>query len=60
MNLQDTDLTSEDYYKENNDSIIFLTSVFKDIWDKIDTETEEKLWQRLQILVKLCEKWKTE
>jgi hypothetical protein len=60
MNLTEQDLLSETYGKTNNDSISFLTKIFKDLWEKMDKEVQDKIWQRMQILVKLCEKWKTE
>jgi len=60
INLNDTGLISEDFEKDNNQSIIFLTSVFKDIWFHIDESTKDKIFTRMQILVKLCDKWKNE
>lgn len=52
---------NNDYDKDNNNTIILLNSVFKQIWlNKIDDETKNKLWTRMQILVKLCNKWKEE
>ena len=60
INLKGTDIISDEFEKENNESITFLTSVFRDIWNGIDDKTKEKIWKRMQILVKLCNKWQKE
>jgi hypothetical protein len=60
MNLKNADLTSDDFEQNNNESITFLTSVFRDIWLGLDETTKGKIWTRMQILVKLCNKWQRE
>ena len=60
INLKESDVISDEYEKENNESITFLISVFRDIWNGLDNNTKDKIWKRMQILVKLCQKWKKE
>lgn len=60
LNLKDADLKSDEFEQNSNESITFLTSVFKDIWTGLDEKTKEKIWKRMQILVKLCGKWQKE
>lgn len=60
LNLNSSDIVSDEFQTESNESITFLTSVFKDIWADIDEKTKKNIWKRMQILVKLCEKWQKE
>jgi hypothetical protein len=60
VNLQGDDLVSDEFEQQNNDSITFLNSDFRDIWSGLDDKTKEKIWKRMQILVKLCHKWQKE
>lgn len=60
MNLDESELISDKYKKESNESITLLTSIFRDIWGSLDEPTKSKIWTRLQILVKLSDKWHNE
>jgi len=55
------EFTVSELDEESNSMITFLTGVFKDLWTNgITDETKDKIWTRLQILVKLCERWSDE
>lgn len=50
--------TIEELADEHNHMITYLTGVFKELWqDGLDDETKNKIWTRMNILVKLCERW---
>jgi HKD family nuclease len=55
------EFTHEDLETESKGIITHLTEVFKKLWTNgIDDATKEKIWTRMQILTKLCDRWENE
>ena len=44
----------------SGDDIKGIVSILKNIWLDASDDTKGKLWMRMKILVKLCEKWESE
>ena len=53
--IKNNNYTVENY--KNNGTILYMTQVFKEIWCHITDYDKESIKIRMQILIKLCDKW---
>jgi hypothetical protein len=57
--ISDTDgIEGVDTY--SGDDIQRIIDALKNIWSEISIDTKNSLWMRVQILLKLCDKWEKE
>jgi hypothetical protein len=56
--ISECEIDDVDGYSGND--IKGIVDILKKIWVNASDDTKDKLWMRIQILIKLCEKWDTE